>query len=193
MFHVGGKWIIDCLLFYSQSLGSKLKQFVITVSLFLVSNLATANLLQHSISHAVEHKSIVATTLKYVNPQTVSNLADLHLDNEKLSKIEVVYSKLFEYSSHINQTSDHDRLRIFWNHALISTAIDAATSQKDWASAHLDSHHDILKFVANSFNDNYVSDVDNTDTHINEVPLPAAIWLFSSALMLFAFARRSSI
>lgn len=135
----------------------------------------------------------MAIALKNVNAQTLGHLADLQVINDKQSKIETIYSTLFEYSSHINHTVDHDGLAVFWKHALISTAIDAFNSQKDWASAHLSNDNDILQFVANSFNDSYVSGIDNTDTHINEVPLPAAIWLFSSALMLFGFARRSSI
>jgi hypothetical protein len=172
-----------------------LKQVLISVGLLLVSSLASANLVPNSVSPAPHQSSSVAIALKGFSGQTLGHLADLPLANQKLTKIETLYSNLFEYSSHIHHAIDQDGLAVFWKNALISTAIDAANSQKNWAKAHVstDNNHDILQFVANSFNDDYVNGTDNIDTHINEVPLPAAIWLFSSALMLFGFARRSSI
>jgi hypothetical protein len=166
-----------------------LKQFVISVGLFLVSSLANANLVQHTITQTTPHAN---SAVNAVMGHALSPLAHTHLLSDKPSKTEETYSTLFEYSSHINQTIDHSGLSVFWNHALISTAITAAQSQQQSASAHVAEDSELLGFVANSLNDDYVA-ANNPDTRINEVPLPAAIWLFSSAIMLFGFARRGTV
>lgn len=170
-------------------MGSKLKQFVISVGLFLVSSVASANLVQHTITQTTPQASRAENA---AIGHAISTLAHTHLLSDKPSKTEVIYSTLFEYSSHINQTIDHSGLSVFWNHALISTGIDAAQAQQHWDNAHVTEDSELSSFVANSLNDDYVA-TNKSDTRINEVPLPAAIWLFSSAIMLFGFARRGTV
>ena len=166
-----------------------MKHLVISVGLFLVSSLAHANLVPHTITQITPQVSRVANT---AIGHALSPIAHTQLLINKPSKTEVIYSTLFEYSSHINQTIDHSGLSVFWNHALISTAINAAQSQQHWANTRVANDSELSSLVANSLNDEYVA-ANNSDTRINEVPLPAALWLFSSAIMLFGFARRSTV
>lgn len=159
------------------------------MGLFLVSSVASANLVQHTITQTTPQASRAENA---VIGHTFSPLAHTHLLSDKPSKTEAIYSTLFEYSSHVNQIIDHSGLSVFWNHALISTAIDTAKAQQHWAGAQAAEDSELSSFVANSLNDDYVA-ANNKDKRINEVPLPAAIWLFSSAVMLFGFARRSTV
>ncbi len=172
-----------------------MKHFVISVGLFLVSSLASANLVQHTITPPVIQKNNAVTAVNSLGVKTFSPQANASITDNKASKTEAIYSTLFNYSSHINQTIDRSGLTVFWNSTLISTAIEAAKTQQRMAEVNTknDNDHELLQFVANSLNDNYVADGDDSKTHINEVPLPAAIWLFSSALLLFGFARRSTV
>jgi len=117
----------------------------------------------------------------------------MQLTHDKNSKISSLYAKLFDYTSHINQTADHEGLAIFWKNTLIANAIDAVNARKYWDMPQplTGTEHDILQIAANSFNDNYANSTDSA--HLNEVPLPAAAWLFTSAIVLFGFARRNNI
>jgi len=48
-----------------------------------------------------------------------------------------------------------------------------------------------LKFAATGTSDSLGGNIDYVQ--LNAVPVPAAAWLFASALCLFGFARRNSI
>ena len=155
--------------------------------MFLVSSLASANLAQNTITPPAAQQSNL-TNIASLPLSPLVNAPSLPLNP---SKMEAIYSGLFEYSSHINQSIDHHGLTVFWNHSLISTAINASHPQH-LANTHLADDGELSAFVANSLNDDYVAAI-STDQRINEVPIPTAIWLFSSAIMLFGFARRSTV
>ena len=169
-----------------------MKHLVISVGLFLVSSLANANLVPHTITqpaHLQNKSSIAANTL---TSNALSPLAETKSPYQKPTKTEAIYSTLFEFSSHINQTIDHSGLSVYWNHSLISTFVSAAQSQQNWANTHAAADSELSSLVANSLNDDYVA-TKNAEKRINEVPVPAAIWLFTSAIMLFGFARRGTV
>jgi len=183
-----------------------LKHLVIFVVLFAAASLASANLVQQNItpisSKSTQSQEAFQTavtadsfknSLKIVNTQILSNLANMQLTHDKTTKIGFLYAKLFDYTAHINQTADHEGLAIFWKSTLIANAIDAVSAQKYWnAPQRLTAvDNDILQIAASSLNDNYANATDSA--RLNEVPLPAAAWLFTSAIVLFGFARRNNI
>ena len=184
-----------------------LKHLVIFVVLFAAASLANANLVQQSIAPisskpAQSQEALFQTAaaadsfknpLKIVNTQILSNLANMQLTHDKTTKIGFLYAKLFDYTSHINQTADHEGLAIFWKSTLIANAIDAVSAQKYWNAPKplTAADNDILQIAASSLNDNYANETDSA--RLNEVPLPAAAWLFTSAIVLFGFARRNNI
>lgn len=183
-----------------------LKHLVIFVVLFAAASLASANLVQQSItpisSKSTQSQEAFQTavtadsfknSLKIVNTQILSNLANMQLTHDKTTKIGFLYAKLFDYTAHINQTADQEGLAIFWKSMLIANAIDAVSAQKYWnAPQRLTAvDNDILQIAASSLNDNYANETNSA--RLNEVPLPAAAWLFTSAIVLFGFARRNNI
>ena len=184
-----------------------LKHLVIFVVLFAAASLASANLVQQGItpisskSTPVQNVLLQATVtpesiknpFKVVNTQMLSNLANMQLTHDKTTKIGFLYAKLFDYTSHINQTADHEGLAIFWKNTLIANAIDAVSAQNYWDAPQrlTAADNDILQIAASSLNDNYANETNSA--RLNEVPLPAAAWLFTSAIVLFGFARRNNI
>ena len=169
-----------------------MKHLVISVGLFLVSSLASANLVPHAINQPAHLKSISLLAANSLSGYSLSPLADTKSPYQKPTKTEAIYSTLFEFSSHINQAIDQTGLSVYWNHSIISTFVSAAQSQQHWANTNVAEDSELSGLVANSLNDDYVA-TKNADKRINEVPLPAAIWLFSSAIMLFGFARRGTV
>lgn len=184
-----------------------MKRFVIFAVLFAAASLANANLVQQnaaltlSKSDPSQHASLQTAvtqssfknSLKIVNTQILSHLSDAQFTYNNANKVGFFYGKLFDYTSHINQTVDHEGLAVFWKNTLIANAIDAVNAHKNWDAPPLltGNENDILQIAANSLNDKYVSDAGNM--RLNEVPLPAAAWLFTSAIVLFGFARRNNI
>lgn len=161
-----------------------MKQFFIFVVFLTATSLANANLVQESIA------SNAASVFDY---KALIHGAEKQLPQEKSSKIGFLYAKLFDYTARFNQKTDQEGLSTFWKNTQISNAIDRVNAHKYWHAPDLltDNAHDILQIAANSLNDNYATDADNA--RLNEVPLPAAAWLFASAIVLFGFARRNNI
>lgn len=169
-----------------------MKHLVISVGLFLVSSLASANLVPHTINQPAHLQSINLMAANSLSSYTLSPLADTKLPYQKPTKTEAIYSTLFEFSSHINQAIDQTGLSVYWNHSLISSVASTAKSQLHVGKTNVAEDSELTELVANSLNDDYVA-TKNAEKRINEVPVPAAIWLFSSAIMLFGFARRGTV
>lgn len=185
-----------------------LKQLLIFVVLLTVSSLVNANLLQQntalqsvdvpsiakqsyafSAHHNIQYTTINSTQFvlainnpTYINSETASG---------HNSKMDSLFAKLFDYVSNINQTTDQEGLATFWKGTLITHAVETFITQNhsDTSVIINDNAPEMLQIAANSLNDQYTNDVD----HVNEVPLPTAAWLFTSAIILFGFSRRNNI
>lgn len=180
-----------------------LKQFGIFAAFLMLTSLASANLIQQHIAQTsskiaqLQYSTFqtvsTSDSFESVNTQILNNLTDVQFALDKANKMDFLYFKLFDYSSHINHTNDHEGLTVFWKGTLIANAIDAV-----WARKYLDiplfitnKENDILQIAANGLKDNYTNNTNGA--RLNEVPLPAAAWLFTSAIVLFGFARRNNI
>ena len=179
-----------------------MKHFVLFAIFLTAAGLANANLVPQNVmsqnSAVILHQDIqytatpdnAQTVLKTVNIHTAGNLVSSG-PVQTNSKIDSMYSRLFGYVSHINPLTDHESLATFWKGTLISNVIDAVIAQKqvEAIASFSASLPEISQIAANSLNDTYTNELN----HVNEVPLPAAAWLFTSAIILFGFSRRNNI
>ena len=102
-----------------------MKHLVISAGLFLVSSLASANLVPHAITQPAHLQSNSINAANSVSVYALNPLVDTKSPYQTPTKTEAIYSTLFEFSAHINQAIDHNGLSVFWNHSLISTAVSA--------------------------------------------------------------------
>lgn len=105
-----------------------------------------------------------------------------------------LYELLFDYSPRVNQASETNGISVFWNGSLLADITGTGGLSNLWVTQHFfvtGTGNDVLQFAATGNNDSYGGNIDYVQ--LNEVPLPAAAWLFGSALCLFGFARRSSV
>ncbi len=105
-----------------------------------------------------------------------------------------VYELLFDYSPRVNQPATTNGISVFWNGTLLADITGTGGASNLWVKQHFfvtGTGNDALQFAATGTDDGYGGIIDYVQ--LNEVPLPAAAWLFGSALVLFGFARRSTV
>ncbi|PPD55363.1 MAG: hypothetical protein CTY10_07030 [Methylotenera sp.] len=107
-----------------------------------------------------------------------------------------VYELSYWYSPRIGQNINTNGISAFWNDTLLTTSSATGTTFNEWTLLVFNvigsaSGTDKLTFSAVGISDSLGGNLDNVQ--LNAVPVPAAAWLFGSALGLFGFARRRSI
>ena len=185
-----------------------LKLFVLLM-LLTATGLANANLIGQNIAEnnvatpiTIQFNTFLIShqNIQYADThQNLSNLLNVNIGvvmdamtesaNLDTFKTHSMYAKLFSYVSHTKQIAEQEGLSTFWKGTVISNAIDAVIAQKhqDDPAPFASNPHNIKQIAADSLNDQYTRDA------VNEVPLPAAAWLFTSAIILFGFSRRNNI
>ena len=185
-----------------------LKLFVLLM-LLTATGLANANLIGQNIAEnnvatpiTIQFNTFLIShqNIQYADThQNLSNLLNVNTGVVRVAmtesanldtfKTHSMYAKLFSYVSHTKQIAEQEGLSTFWKGTVISNAIDAVIAQKhqDDPAPFGNNPHNIKQIAADSLNDQYTRDA------VNEVPLPAAAWLFTSAIILFGFARRNNI
>ncbi len=105
------------------------------------------------------------------------------------------YELKYDYSPRVNQPASTNGISAYWNGTFLNDITNVGTGTNNWLTltylvqgngGNID-----LKFLATGTSDSLGGNVDNV--RLNAVPVPAAAWLFTSALGLFGFARRRSI
>lgn len=186
-----------------------LKQFVLFIFL-TATGLANANLVEQNLiaQNKAQHNFALPAhqDIQYsginqkvqtllANSYTVHHFMDSKhsLSTNKMAAIKsnLMYSKLFDYVSHVDAITENEGLTAFWKGTIISNANDAVIAQKHQNDVALlaVNMRNMTEIAADSLNDQYTNEVEA----VNEVPLPAAAWLFTSAIILFGFARRNNI
>ena len=105
-----------------------------------------------------------------------------------------LYELLFDYSPRINQPASTNGISVFWNGNLLSNVTGIGGATNNWLTYQFfvtGTGNDVLQFLATGTNDSLGGNID--DVQLNAVPVPAAIWLFASAIGLFGFSRRQYI
>ncbi|WP_047541323.1 hypothetical protein [Methylotenera versatilis] len=105
-----------------------------------------------------------------------------------------LYELLFDYSPRVNQPATTNGISVFWNGTLLAEITGTGGVSNSWVTQQFfvtGTGNDVLKFAATGTSDSLGGNIDYVQ--LNAVPVPAAAWLFASALCLFGFARRNSI
>lgn len=122
-----------------------------------------------------------------------------------------LYDLTFDFSARIGVPANSG-ISVFWNGVLKAdyTADGTNATENNWVAQLLSltgtggsgtglNGADLLEFVATGLSDGLGPNLDNitlTENKtpaVNAVPVPAAVWLFSSALGFLGFMRRSSV
>lgn len=101
------------------------------------------------------------------------------------------YRLTWDYSPRIGQPSGTNGISVFWNNVLLSTITATGGGSNIWSSLTalvVGTGNDVLRFAAIGTSDSLGGNVDNVA--LNAVPLPAAAWLFGSALLGAGALRR---
>lgn len=105
-----------------------------------------------------------------------------------------LYELLFDYSPRVNQQANTNGFSAFWNDTLLAEITGTGGVNSLWVTQHFfvtDADSDVLQFATTGTDDGFGGNIDYVQ--LNEVPLPAAAWLFGSALLMLGFARRSTV
>ena len=105
-----------------------------------------------------------------------------------------LYELLFDYSPRVNQQANTNGLSTFWNDTLLAEITGTSGVSNLWVTQHLfvtGTHSDVLQFATTGTDEGFGGNIDYVQ--LNEVPLPAAAWLFGSALLMLGFTRRSTV
>jgi len=97
-----------------------------------------------------------------------------------------VYELTFAYSPRINQPADTNGISAYWNGTLLSDITAVGSNVNNWTLYSFlvtGMGTDVLKFAATGTSNSLGGNVD--DVRLSAVPLPAAAWLFGSALAGF--------
>jgi hypothetical protein len=105
------------------------------------------------------------------------------------------YELLFDYAGRVGQADLTNGISVFWNGSLLSNlAATGGSAANLWSTNSFivtGTGNDILSFSATGTSDGLGGNIDVAS--LTAVPVPAAIWLFGSALGLFGMSRRKSI
>jgi len=107
------------------------------------------------------------------------------------TSIGTLYNLSFYYSPRINQSSTTNGISVFWNDTLLKDISVNGGNVNIWTFHQFivtGTGSDSLKFSATGISDTLGGNIDNVS--VNAVPVPAAAWLFVSALGLFGFTNR---
>lgn len=125
---------------------------------------------------------------------------DSHGANSNSSIIQSIVTEIgqsyllsFYYSPRINQSSTTNGISVFWNGSLLQDISANGSSVNVWTLYNFvvtGTGQDTLKFKATGIQDTLGGNIDNVA--LNAVPVPAAAWLFGSALGLLGLARRKA-
>lgn len=105
-----------------------------------------------------------------------------------------LYELLFDYSPRVNQPATTNGISVYWNGTLLAEITGTGGVSNSWVTQQFfvtGTGNDVLQFAATGTSDSLGGNIDYVQ--LNAVPVPAAAWLFASALCLFGFARRNSI
>ena len=105
-----------------------------------------------------------------------------------------LYELLFDHSPRVQQPSTTNDISVFWNGHLLADVTATGGNSNVWVTQRFfvtGTSSDELKFLATGSDDSFGGNIDYV--RLNAVPVPAAAWLFGSALGLFGFARRNSV
>lgn len=183
----------------------------LSISNMAFSNMANANLVQNgsfeatsilngswSVHNSLPNWSTVSGAGIELRNNVVGQASDgvkfVELDSHNNSAMQQTintvlgqsYQLLFDYSPRINQAANTNGISVFWNGLLLNdiTANGGSanfwSTQKFWVTG---TGKDVLKFAATGKSDSLGGNIDNVQ--LNAVPLPAAAWLFGSALLGF--------
>jgi Protein of unknown function (DUF642) len=101
------------------------------------------------------------------------------------------YRLSYDYSPRIGQPSSTNGIAVYWNNLLLSTVTATGGGTNLWMSLTalvVGTGNDVLRFAAIGTSDSLGGNLDNVA--LNAVPLPAAAWLFGSALLGAGALRR---
>lgn len=104
------------------------------------------------------------------------------------------YELSYWYSPRVDQPITTNAISAFWNDRELTISRANGGSVNNWVELIFTvtgTGSDKLTFAAGGTSDSLGGNIDNVQ--LNAVPVPAAAWLFTSALGLFGFARRRSI
>ena len=107
-----------------------------------------------------------------------------------------IYELLYDYSPRVNQLANTNGISAYWNGTLLTNSTGNGNSTNNWVTLTFSNLVGTgglvdLTFLATGISDSFGGNIDNV--RLNAVPVPAAAWLFTSALGLFGLARRRSI
>lgn len=196
-----------------------MKKLFVTVALLSASSLASANFVQNGSFEDTNQANASWSVYNSVNGwQTTSgsgieirnnvdgaasdgvNFVELDsYDNSAMAQTITtnggsLYELLFDFSPRVNQPASTNGISVFWNSLLLANITGDGGATNNWLTQQFfvtGTGNDSLMFLATGTNDSFGGNIDNVQ--LNAVPVPAAIWLFASAVGLFGVARRQSI
>jgi hypothetical protein len=98
------------------------------------------------------------------------------------------YDLSFAYSPRIGQPAATNGIEVWWDNILLDTITADGSSANVWSLYHYlvkGSEINTLKFAATGINDSLGGNIDAVSLTPSPVPVPAAAWLFGSALLGF--------
>ena len=105
------------------------------------------------------------------------------------------YKISFDYSPRVGQPDTTNGISAYWNETLLGEITATGGDINLWQLFEFtvtgNGEGDYLTFVANGINDSLGGNLDNI--RMTETPLPAAGWLFASALGFMGLGRRKSV
>lgn len=190
-----------------------MKKFLITAFLFSVSNIASANSIANGSFEDTTQNSGTWSVYSSINGWTTVSGAGIEIRNNVIGTAQdgnnfveldshnnsamaqtiatsanSFYDLSFYYSPRISQPDSTNGISVFWNDVLIGDITAQGSSLNVWTLYSFTvkgTGSDVLKFAATGLNDSLGGNLDNVSLTPSPVPLPAAAWLFGSALIGF--------
>lgn len=190
-----------------------MKKFLITAFLFSVSNIASANSIANGSFEDTTQNSGTWSVYSSINGWTTVSGAGIEIRNNVIGTAQdgnnfveldshnnsamaqtiatsanSFYDLSFYYSPRISQPDSTNGISVFWNDVLLGDITAQGSSLNVWTLYSFTvkgTGSDVLKFAATGLNDSLGGNLDNVSLTPSPVPLPAAAWLFGSALIGF--------
>lgn len=190
-----------------------MKKFLITAFLFSVSNIASANSIVNGSFEDTTQNSGTWSVYSSINGWTTVSGAGIEIRNNVIGTAQdgnnfveldshnnsamaqtiatsanSFYDLSFYYSPRISQPDSTNGISVFWNDVLLGDITAQGSSLNVWTLYSFTvkgTGSDVLKFAATGLNDSLGGNLDNVSLTPSPVPLPAAAWLFGSALIGF--------